>query len=271
MSDDFNWIMSSPSLMNIYNEQDACHWLHSTGDMADNLPATHSLRDELFNYRLGIYYENLVNYILSNLSQPADIYRNIQVKKEKRTLGEFDFLIRQACQNTHLECAVKFYLRTGDGSELCHFIGPGKRDRLDLKWNKMLNQQSQLSGTSEGAKVCVELNVACPVKKLLIQGYLFHPFQQQDCPSLHPDINPQHLKGWWLYAQELSQLGKEGLFVELRKPYWLTLPAEAECLDYAELVERIAEAGSPLLVARVEKGKIGLKELDRGFVVPNHW
>jgi len=226
-------------------------------------------------YRLGQYYENLVMHILSRESYLTEIKRNIQVISDKKTLGEFDFLgLAGGREGFHLEVAVKFYLRVGDGSELSHYIGPGKRDRLDLKWHKLTSQQLRLGDRDEAVSRLQELGFAtAPSLRLaLIQGYLFHPyadFVAAQYGVAHTEINPQHNKGWWLRQREISAISADCAIRLMEKPLWLT-PASVhpEEDNWEKLQSKIATTDRPLLIARFDRKGV---EIDRGFVVPDSW
>ncbi|WP_286238571.1 DUF1853 family protein [Neptuniibacter halophilus] len=222
-----------------------------------------------YHRRLGIYYENLVEEIIKSSSQPIDIYRNIKVLENKITLGEFDFIGVINGQHFHLECAIKFYLRVGDGSQLSHFIGPGKKDRLDIKWHRMLEHQLPLSTTGAGIASCRQYQIDPEVRALLLQGYLFHPYSewQQTMPELHADINPQHLRGWWLRFSKLERINTACAYSIMQKPDWLTADYRT-LLSFAELKDYLSAAKGPQLVARFNQAG---EESDRGFVVSDDW
>ena len=294
MHPDYQWILSSPSLMNIADEMDATLWLsdlsqlHTTKlDSCEFLPAKRAPR-------LGIHYENLVNDILNSLIKPIDIKRNIQVVFNGITLGEFDFIGGNQQKGFHLECAIKYYLRIGTGAQLSDFVGPGKRDRLDIKWNRMCEKQITLSDTDAGKEICSELGIQPTDKKILIQGFLFHPYTEQPCPDLHPSINPEHNKGWWLRQRDIHLLDPTDQFLLMTKPFWLTAQAcyeetccneqiekheesdrnndeTAEVLDIEKLQEILSKAEWPLLFSRGNLINGKWAERDRGFIVGNEW
>lgn len=220
--------------------------------------------------RLGIYYENLVERTLLNTDQPIVLKRNIQVKKEKVTLGEFDFIGRLGSDDFHLECAIKFYLRVGPGNNLSDYIGPGKKDRLDIKWNRMLGHQLPLSSCTEGIQACQDHNLSPQTKALLLQGYLFHPFQEGAPKQLANEINPEHLQGWWLRGRDISLLGEQFQTAIMPKPYWLNAVI-TETIDKTSLIDTLKETNFPLLVTRGMMSKDGWLEHDRGFIVPDSW
>lgn len=274
LNNDIHWILNSPGLIRHDYCLKAKHFFqpqHATqSTVRTQLVEQENYSDS--HIRLGIYYENLVGEIIRNLVQPTEIKRNIQIHKDKATLGEFDFLFRSGKTNFHLECAVKYYLRVGNGSELAHFIGPGKRDRLDKKWQRLINHQIVLSDTAEGKQYCHEQNLTPDQLIILLQGYLFHPWHEWLSsnfePQLNAVINPSHLQGWWLRETNLNLLDQDGCnFSITRKPYWLH-PKTDVILDYDALSYTLAELLRPELVIRLNEQ---YEEIDRGFVVPKDW
>lgn len=272
---DIRWLLNSPPLMSIPAEHDATHWLHDQSHMPQQDEST-VFEPDFWQHRLGFYYENLLNHILTKALQPIELKRNIQVRNKTQTLGEYDFLVRfNDTDAYHIECAVKFYLCTGDGSNLNQYEGPNRRDRLDLKWNKMINKQIRLSKTRDGREAADNLNLIPNHTLILIQGYLFYPFATPPCPQrLHPDINPKHQQGWWLRNQQLPTILEDQLrYLILNKPYWLSCPnqPESQLMTAEALSSHLEEQRHPQFVVRLEKAEEGWKEKDRGFVVQNDW
>lgn len=232
---DLQWVINSPPLMtpeDCDTDVQICDLTALLSSSHDQLIcASNSISTEFIHTRLGIYYENLVNLILKSSANLFDIKRNIQVIENKKTLGEYDILCRtMQGQNLHIECAVKFYLCTGDGSELSHFEGPNRRDRLDIKWNKLINKQLQLSGTDAGRTSAQALNAAPTQKLLLLQGFLFYPFERwtkgiDQLGKLHPLLHPHHNRGWWLRQPNMDAvLSDKYRYQILSKPFWLHCP-----------------------------------------------
>lgn len=272
---DIRWLLESPALMLLPADQDGTHWLHRHTS-ALNPDDKAIFEPQFWQHRLGFYYENILNYILINLSLPIEIKRNIQVRSKTNTLGEYDFLVRLNDTDTyHIECAVKFYLCTGDGSRLDQYEGPNRRDRLDLKWNKMRNKQIRLSKTTDGYKTAKHLNLVPNHTLILIQGYLFYPFTTPPCPQhLHPSINPNHQQGWWIRNLHLNKILDDQLrYLILNKPYWLSCPelSEGELMTAESMMHYLEEQKHPQLIVRLEHTAEGWKEKDRGFVVQNDW
>ena len=69
-------------------------------------------------HRLGIYYERLWQTTFEHYPDLQLTAKNIRVSKDRRTLGEMDFIYycQQRQRHVHLETAVKFYLGIPDSS-----------------------------------------------------------------------------------------------------------------------------------------------------------
>ncbi|MFC6673458.1 DUF1853 family protein [Marinobacterium aestuariivivens] len=265
-----------------------CLWaLDAPPLMKDALPGLAGLLTEGFcpqgslapsrHRRLGLYFEDVVGDILAASPETGRLYRNVQCREQGRTLGEFDFLFAAGARWYHLEAAVKFYLCVGDGSALNHFVGPGLRDRLDIKWQRLQQHQLLLSRLSAGQETIAPLGISRPDAKLLMQGYLFYRGGEVPGESLHPAINPGHLRGWWCTRSELAaRPAKSGRrYALLQKLRWLSparLPLDDTC-DLDELRERLGRRDQPAMVVELELlgGPDLWGECGRGFVVPDPW
>ena len=96
--------------------------------------------------RLGKYIERLVSFQLSQENSITILCENVQIQKEKRTLGELDCILKQENTVIHLEVIYKFYLfdATVGNSEIEHFIGPNRKDSLLEKLTKLKEKQLPL-------------------------------------------------------------------------------------------------------------------------------
>lgn len=173
------------------------------------------------NPLLGIYYETLWQWLLEQHPDFELLAHNLQVGAHQkktlsaetasvehpapspgRTLGEFDLIYR--CQGSvfHRELAVKFYLGLPSAltglerhrtSPWHHWIGPGLRDRLDRKLNRLIHHQINLSDHPESQQTLNLMGIkALPEKEILIQGRLFYPLLAPD-EQLEPGDGLQRL------------------------------------------------------------------------------
>ncbi|WP_417223206.1 DUF1853 family protein [Amphritea sp.] len=282
---DLHWLIHSPSLMQLPHKQ-LPDWLFNHPAIDEYLadldrnpqPLLNALRQQA-KFRLGYYFEDLIRIYLSTFIQPTDLKCNIQVSRDKTTVGEYDFLMAlKDGIKAHLEAAVKFYLCTSEDPNHCaldDFIGPNRSDRLDKKWQRLTGHQLQLSLTEAGKDRATALGLLPERHSLLLRGYLFYPYAHWQ--DYHPPIpiSPDHLKGWWIRAAAVASLGNQYQYVLLMKPRWL---ASARCnfqetLSCPELVERTEGITTPTLIARLQReaNTTVWREIDRGFIVPDNW
>lgn len=230
--------------------------------------------------RLGHYFETLINFWLTHLKGTELIAANLQVQDAQRTLGEYDFLFRDSAGDTyHWEAAVKFYLQATPQSEQRSFIGPGTRDRLDIKLDKVFKQQLLLSNSAEGLQALPK-GIKPDRTQAYIKGYLFY-----HCSSSHKDsiagISGVHLTGWWVRhnLEEIPQSHTESRWAILPRLSWLApvlITDDTLAITYTSLDEQLEQhfqASSEALLLVELSGDTGAvwRELSRGFVVCSTW
>lgn len=261
-------------------------WLHNN----DHSTALHQLVATRQPHRLGVYYEVLWQYIFEHFPGFKLISRNLPVQTNKRTLGEMDFVYYCALRqrHIHLETAVKFYLglpskntnnsadeQTPAQQQWASWIGPGCKDRLDLKLGKMLNQQIRLSNSPEGSATLQQLGVSNVLQEICLKGYFFYPLAHS-C-NRPPHSHEQHARGYWLKQQALPELLPSDHWYILNKEEWLSpvrLAASQKLLDKAQLEEAIRQClqayNFPVMISRMQTAR-GFKEACRYFITPDDW
>lgn len=282
---DLFWLIYSPSLMELPDNL-SVDWLLDTPDIEEQLEFLDQNPEQLLNklrqqarFRLGYYFEDLVRLYLKSFFQPSDIKSNIQVSRDKTTVGEYDFLLALPDgKKIHLETAVKYYLCTSEAPDNCRledFIGPNCTDRLDRKWQRLTTHQINLSNTAAGKDQAIALDLLPDQRSILLRGYLFYPHQQwRDFEAPSP-VSPDHLRGWWIRDNAIESLNQDSRYVVLMKPRWLALAqcSFQETISFTELANTTASITTPLLVARLEYDELQRLwlEADRGFIVQENW
>ncbi|WP_404309439.1 DUF1853 family protein [Neorhodopirellula lusitana] len=219
---DLHWVIESPSLINSAPvipplSLDVIDPDHLTSVMVD--PQSRHVG----SHRVGYYFERLVLYWLVHLRRVEVVAHGMQIKDDKRTLGEIDFLFRdEAGRLTHWEVSVKFYLYHPQhalsgplgGS---HFLGPNARDTFERKMGRLFEHQLPLSQTHLPD---VE------VRQAWVQGQIFYHRQLGSVQPLPAQMSPDHLRGSYLYQREINELQHHAnsRFQVLEKPYWLAGP-----------------------------------------------
>lgn len=276
----------------------------------EQLELLSSLVNRKGNPLLGIFYETLWQFLLSQLPDSQVIASNLQVKGEKNsqsaTLGEYDLIYLRRNQCIHRELAVKFYLgipdETGNasGSPWRNWVGPGLKDRLDRKLDRLLHHQALLSETNEGQKTLLKLGIEQPVQKeVLVQGRFFYPLypmntEESQAVQLTEVIdsdtesktqnhvhrlcqppersNPEHLKGYWLTQNQFllstQSITKNVSFQVPHKIQWLNQKPVAELLNHDELLLQLKKQAKPVYVrAFLQKQQ----EQMHLFILPDNW
>ncbi len=240
--------------------------------------------------RLGHYFESLIAFWLAYLPGMQIIAANLQVKDAQRTLGEYDFLLRDASADIcHWEAAVKFYLQAEPQAEQHVFIGPGAQDRLDLKLDRVFSRQLKLGYTPAGREALppgIVLNKA----QAFIKGYLFYPLTQTATtfmagafmPSATaPGISGSHLSGWWTRhpVAALPQTCPNTGWMILPRLRWLApvrMDADAIAMANTEMCgvlnQHFTDSTESLQVVELKRlADHSWRETARGFVVHATW
>lgn len=239
--------------------------------------------------RLGIYYEMLWQYVFEHYPNFQLLCQNLAVTQNNRTLGEMDFVYfcQHRQQQVHLETAVKFYLGAAKTSHRntttalayswSQWLGPGCKDRLDLKLLKMLNQQSQLAFTPAGIDTLKQAKVSKPLREICLKGYFFYPLIKScEAPV---SSHPQHARGYWLALKDIDLLRDQvDNWQLLKKEQWLApaiLEDARQLLSLSDLSNdislRFASNPFPVMVANMQACGAGYRESSRYFITPDHW
>lgn len=226
--------------------------------------------------RLGRYAEQLMTFYLRHLGVLAA--HNLQVRGEdKRTLGEFDFLVWRDDALLHWEFATKFYLLQSPPAGAVkqeradYFVGPNLADSLGAKMQKIFERQLSLS---EHPAAHALLPRPVTAAQALVKGWLFYPGGDYPVSSA-PGVCGLHCRGFWCGLEELPQAPAYAVLPRLS---WLAPArlAAADTLDRAELAARLAvlfanDSAMPVLVALLRMEQGAALEMSRGFIVPEGW
>jgi hypothetical protein len=230
--------------------------------------------------RLGRLAEALLAFWLERCGEVELLARNVPVRDAQRTLGEFDFILHEtgAPMPVHWESAVKFYLQTPAANGFAGYVGPGDRDVLAAKIDKVFSRQLMLCHTPEGAETLRARDIGKVSTAAFIKGWLF--YERGGASPDAPGLSAHHSRGWWLRAQPGWEraLDVEARYVILPRLQWLAWPwraQENEVLDRHALVREIsacvnAEAGAQM-VLEVAPADGAWREVSRGFVAPAGW
>lgn len=283
---DLAWVIQSPPVISgVFNHT---RWLDNTACQHEYnacLPALHQLDRQpeplikqlsvLKPYVIGKRFECYVRYWLMISPHFACLQHNYVLQDDKRTLGEVDFIIRELSTGKiiHLEVAVKFYLGLNrelnqkhtlnhnsteitDISAMHHWHGTNLRDRLDIKFNRLANHQTQLAKNYPERMPCSIDESWC-----LLKGRMFTPLAQQTLPDFFADDCPQ---GTWLSINDVS---KTKTYMLLQKQDWL-----AEVVGYSGELQTITgdlnRSTCFATLVKTQEAKTEMNEEARFFVLP---
>jgi len=180
------------------------------------------------NEVLGKRIEHFFEYCLQTSNRYHVIAKNIQIFKDKITIGEIDFIIKDLEKEiiTHIELVYKFYLYDPQiQTEQDRWIGPNRNDSLVQKLNKLKNQQFPLLQQKETVKELKKLQLK-PKKITQQVCYLANLFLPVSYKEKNMDIsNSNCVKGYWITQKDftITQYGAYLFFIP-KKQDWVTDP-----------------------------------------------
>ena len=287
---DLAWVLASPPL--IQGNIETCNWTNGAFWMQQshafhnhllqldtNSETLRGLLKRQTDRRLGHRFETLLSYWFNNNEQYQLLAQNLQVQGVGKTVGEFDFIVKDRLNNTHQhwEVACKFYLGIGDTAQLGNWYGPMLKDRLAIKYKQMQTRQSQLSHHPASINILNTLDIRIQQHVCLIKGRLFYPLTQSTkiAPNL---VSNDHQQGWWSKTGDFSEYYKDSTlrWCILSKNQWLAQqcfnPAESS-YSTTELIDVFSceTKPRPICVAGFLTDSPQQLEQTRGFLVAKDW
>jgi hypothetical protein len=192
------------------------------------------------NQRLGKYIERFVSYQLRKDTSVEIVSENIQIQKEKITLGELDCIILKDDKPIHLEIIYKFYLydETVGESEIDHFIGPNRKDSLVDKLNKLKDKQLPLLYSTECLEYLhsINLDVDKIEQQVYFKAQLFVPYVNK---NIHlKQLNSDCIVGFYINQNELHQFEDCKFYIPNKKD-WLVVPhSNKSWLNFSQFIEK---------------------------------
>lgn len=291
---DLAWTLASPPLL--APDDPATRWLdadwghralaasHDWLAALDRDPTPLRQAMALRQGRLGSYFESLLDAWLAWPGNPLyrRLHHGLAVRQDKLTLGELDFLVEERATGEvqHWEVAVKFYLGIAPGGSPSSWVGPGQKDRLDLKLERLLRHQLPLADLPEARRLLADLALPSPRPVALVRGRLFYPADACLADWRPAAAAPGHGKGWWMPAAAfLRRFSDAGLrWMRLPREHWLA-PVDitpgsdgvriGEPQSAAALVEAWQASADNRAAAVV--GLAEGREVTRGFITPDPW
>lgn len=211
--------------------------------------------------RLGQLAEQFVFNQLEQIEGFNILFENIQIQKEKQTLGELDALIEFENKQIHLEIVYKFYLydeNLGD-SELKQWIGPNRNDSLIEKLSKLKNKQLPLlySSECESALEKINLNPQAFNQHILFKAQLFIPYQKSVGFSL---LNENCVCGFYINKEQLSEFNTCEFYIPSKLDWFLDTNNSVSWLNFETFKTQadvfLLQSKSPLIWIKSSNQKI---------------
>lgn len=270
---DLIWCLNSPGL--VADGADHTIWPSDAwyeqlqGIIGDALPQP----GHRHHFRLGQHFEQSLKYWLNEQIDYSLLAANLQVHDKKRTVGEFDFLVSHQNVTQHWEAAVKFYLGTGDCTQMSNWYGPNTADRLDIKYDRLIAHQLVLANNPPAAKLLADRHIAVDESLCFMKGRLFYPHEMFVSNRLEypPVVNATHERGWWIPAEQFSDaFDNRHRYVHLEKLFWLSaLQQDIDGVSLGEMSSYLTSGREPAtLIAVLDQDGL---EQSRGFVVDDRW
>ena len=284
---DLAYLIASPSLLqdtmdiSVVSSQEWWEWFLAAKDwMAADDQNPENLNQSINTqrqYKLGLYAEDLVLYYLRNASPYELIAHDLQSFIGKRSIGAFDFIVRAPCgQIEHWEMAIKYFVQHTATNQWSDFIGPGGKDSLQRKMDKMLKRQILLGDRPEAQEGLQQKGIPLPThKRILSLGKLFKAHHHSYVHPLHGD--PTQPTGRWtkqsLFFEYLSQ-HPDRRWHHRKHPRWIAptlLSTTESSMESHTLKTWLTEQKQHIMLSELKEVRQGWQECERWFVMPNTW
>lgn len=265
--EDINWIAANPSLVstNVFEEP-----------IIEPLSAVQKQRIQQANYflkskKLGAYFELLIKTYINVNEKYILRASNLQVLKEKQTVGEFDFIVELLGNHSeieHWEISCKFYLCFNPSLGLMGCSGTQRKDVFQHKISRMKNHQLVLGASEFGLNRLKPLGISNPKPLGLLKGMVF--YHKSLGVFEDAQINSFHRKEVWMYFSECSS-GFERNYIVLKKPFLFSLNSygNSDWISGDEVVDRVKKESQPFMLAEVDENTF--TEKLRYWMIPDGW
>lgn len=225
----------------------------------------------LTNFVLGKRVETFFELVIRQSENYKIIAGNLQVHKNKITVGEIDFLVHdlQQKKDLHIEVVYKFYVYDPDLSEeINRWIGPNRKDSLPQKIQKLKKNQLPLLFKPETKKLLSTFNLQPEdmEQRVCYKANLFVP--KELLGKKFPYVNNKCITGYWIHYQDFDRetYGQHEFYAP-KKPDWPIHPgAQEDWKNFSqikvEILDLFQKKKSPLIWM-----KKGEDQYERFFVV----
>jgi len=261
-------INSSQHLQVLYQAYGNTHLLWKNANI-NSLKQLHLPLDnnDIFNrklekqLRLGQLAEQFVFNQIETCTRAVILAENIQVQKEKRTLGELDTLLLLDRIPIHLEIVYKFYQYDASlgSSEIECWIGPNRTDSLIEKLNKLEQKQLPLLFSKDCKHALKQLNLDHHdfQQHVLFKAQLFIPYEQQ----IHFEfLNADCVSGFHINTSQLEGFKTHQFYIPTKLDWFLEPNENVDWMDWIQFKltsqPAIERHKSPLFWLKSNTGKL---------------
>jgi hypothetical protein len=216
---------------------------------------------------LGKRAEYYFQFLIDQSSNFESIVSNIQIFKDKTTLGEIDFIVRDLILDKilHIELVYKFYIYDPEAvqqkssflplavsQELSRYLGPNRRDNFVYKLDRLKNHQLPILYRTETIETLKMFNIDIHEieQQVCFLAHVFIPRRSWNQPF--PFINKQCIKGYYLDFDAFAKAETQNLYVLPHKHEWKMQPYYNE--DNVQSYHEV----QPLIAMRLKSGYASL-------------
>ena len=209
-------------------------------------------RPLLKQFRLGQLAEQFLFNQLEHTGHCKILAENVQIQKEKQTLGELDALLEFHSELIHLEIVYKFYLydESLGSSEIERWIGPNRNDSLIEKVRKLKNSQLPLlySSECESTLKTLHLNPQTFQQNVLFKAQLFLPYQES---VSFDELNENCVCGFYINPTQLEDFNTCQFYIPKKLDWFLEPENWIDWLDIRSFKSQaevfLKQSKSPLI------------------------
>ncbi|MBE7638721.1 DUF1853 family protein [Salegentibacter sp. BLCTC] len=196
------------------------------------------------NFVMGKRVERFFEWIIQQNPTYKLLAGNIQVSRDKITLGELDFLLKELTQKYvyHIEMVYKFYIYDPSFSiEAERWIGPNRKDSLLQKIEKLKEKQFPLLFSPETENLLGDLSLKSEeiIQQTCFKANLFIPREFQF--KQLPEVNNSCITGTWLHFKDFNTSAyRDFNYYAPKKQDWPILPKHGTTwFSHSEIIKQI--------------------------------
>ena len=152
---------------------------------------------------LGNRVERFFEFYINASKNYELIKSNIQIIKDKHTIGELDFIIydKREEKYIHIEHVYKFYLYDDTiENEIDRYIGPNCNDTLVKKLTKLKDKQIPLLFNDVTQKYLTDIEINTIEQKVCFKGNIYLPLHLEG--KSIPLVNDECIRGFYVNKED---------------------------------------------------------------------